>query len=60
MSQTTSDFLITRLKTWGVRRIYGYPADGINGSMRTSSKYTVPRPVKATVTLTMPEAGTRR
>ena len=31
MSQTTSDFLIGRLKTWGVRRIYGYPGDGING-----------------------------
>jgi len=31
MSQTTSDFLIQRLREWGVRRIYGYPGDGING-----------------------------
>jgi pyruvate dehydrogenase (quinone) len=28
---TTSDFLIERLHDWGVRRIYGYPGDGING-----------------------------
>ncbi|MEA2491555.1 MAG: hypothetical protein QOH21_3347 [Acidobacteriota bacterium] len=31
MSQTTSDFLVERLAAWGVRRIYGYPGDGING-----------------------------
>ena len=28
---TVSDFLIERLIGWGVRRIYGYPGDGING-----------------------------
>ena len=28
---TVSDFLIERLIAWGVRRIYGYPGDGING-----------------------------
>ena len=33
MSQTVSDFLIQRLYDWGVRRIYGYPGDGINGIM---------------------------
>jgi pyruvate dehydrogenase (quinone) len=27
------DFLIERLTEWGVRRIYGYPGDGINGIM---------------------------
>ena len=27
------DFLIERLSDWGVRRIYGYPGDGINGIM---------------------------
>jgi pyruvate dehydrogenase (quinone) len=32
-SQTTSDFLVSRLHAWGVRRIYGYPGDGINGIM---------------------------
>jgi pyruvate dehydrogenase (quinone) len=31
MSQTASDFLVHRLYQWGVRRIYGYPGDGING-----------------------------
>src|SRR5918999_3693087 len=33
MSQTTSEFMLTRLREWGVRRIYGYPGDGINGLM---------------------------
>jgi pyruvate dehydrogenase (quinone) len=33
MRQTTSDFLVQRLYDWGVRRIYGYPGDGINGVM---------------------------
>lgn len=31
MSETVGDFLIDRLHAWGVRRIYGYPGDGING-----------------------------
>jgi pyruvate dehydrogenase (quinone) len=31
MSQTIGDFLVRRLRDWGVRRIYGYPGDGING-----------------------------
>ena len=31
MSQTVGDFLIDRLHAWGVRRIFGYPGDGING-----------------------------
>jgi pyruvate dehydrogenase (quinone) len=33
MAQTVSDFLLDRLHAWGVRRIYGYPGDGINGLM---------------------------
>jgi pyruvate dehydrogenase (quinone) len=33
MGQTCSDFLIARLRQWGVRRIFGYPGDGINGIM---------------------------
>jgi len=28
---TVGDFLIERLVAWGVKRIYGYPGDGING-----------------------------
>jgi pyruvate dehydrogenase (quinone) len=31
MSGTVSDYLLYRLLQWGVRRIYGYPGDGING-----------------------------
>jgi len=30
MAQTTADFLLERLHANGVRRIYGYPGDGIN------------------------------
>jgi len=28
---SVSDFLVERLHAWGVRRIFGYPGDGING-----------------------------
>ena len=31
MTTTVGDFLVDRLYAWGVRRIYGYPGDGING-----------------------------
>jgi pyruvate dehydrogenase (quinone) len=31
VSQTVGDFLVERLHAWGVRRIFGYPGDGING-----------------------------
>ena len=31
MAENVSDFIIQRLFDWGVRRIYGYPGDGING-----------------------------
>jgi pyruvate dehydrogenase (quinone) len=31
MSQTVGDYLLERLTHWGIRRIYGYPGDGING-----------------------------
>lgn len=33
MAKTTSDYLVNRLYEWGIRRIYGYPGDGINGVM---------------------------
>ena len=33
MSDTVGDYILERLSTWGVRRIYGYPGDGINGLM---------------------------
>jgi pyruvate dehydrogenase (quinone) len=31
--KTTSDQVLERLHDWGVRRVYGYPGDGINGLM---------------------------
>jgi len=31
MAQTVGDFIIERLYAWGVRKIFGYPGDGING-----------------------------
>jgi pyruvate dehydrogenase (quinone) len=31
MPENVSDFLVKRLHDWGIRRIYGYPGDGING-----------------------------
>lgn len=30
-SFTVSDAIVERLAAWGVRRIYGFPGDGING-----------------------------
>lgn len=33
MSQTVSDHILARLSEWDIRRIYGYPGDGINGLM---------------------------
>jgi pyruvate dehydrogenase (quinone) len=31
MSATVGDFVVERLSQWGVRRMFGYPGDGING-----------------------------
>ena len=31
MSQTVSDYVVRRLSAWGVKRVFGYPGDGING-----------------------------
>src|SRR5262249_22973672 len=33
MSDTCADFLVERLHQWGIKRIFGYPGDGINGIM---------------------------
>src|SRR2546430_16986844 len=38
MSQTVGDYLLDRLATWGIRRIYGYPGDGINGIIGAFSR----------------------
>src|SRR6266581_6090975 len=31
MAKTVSDYVLERLATWGVHRVFGYPGDGING-----------------------------
>src|SRR5215212_2093470 len=31
MSQDVAHYILERVARWGVRRIYGYPGDGING-----------------------------
>ncbi|CAA9508273.1 MAG: Thiamine pyrophosphate-requiring protein PA2108 [uncultured Segetibacter sp.] len=31
MSKTVGKFIIDRLTAWGVKRVFGYPGDGING-----------------------------
>ncbi|MEI7035512.1 thiamine pyrophosphate-requiring protein [Fulvimonas yonginensis] len=33
MSETVGDFILRRLSEWGIRRVFGYPGDGINGIM---------------------------
>jgi pyruvate dehydrogenase (quinone) len=30
VGQLVADYVLKRLSEWGVRRIYGYPGDGIN------------------------------
>ena len=30
ITKTISDFVLARLGQWGVRRLFGYPGDGIN------------------------------
>ena len=31
MAETVGDFIVRRLREWGVGRVFGYPGDGING-----------------------------
>ncbi len=31
MAQTAGEYLVRRLREWGVQRVFGYPGDGING-----------------------------
>ena len=39
MATTVSDQLLQRLVEWGVRRVYGYPGDGINGVMGALNRF---------------------
>ena len=38
MSTTVGDYLLERLSIWGIKRIYGYPGDGINGILGAFSR----------------------
>jgi pyruvate dehydrogenase (quinone) len=40
MAETVADFVLQRLYDWGVRRIYGYPGDGINGFIGALARAT--------------------
>nr|HET7859689.1 thiamine pyrophosphate-requiring protein [Caldimonas sp.] len=38
MAQTVGEFFVHRLRQWGVRTIFGYPGDGINGVLQGLEK----------------------
>ncbi len=33
MAQQVADYVLHRLTEWGIKRVYGYPGDGINGML---------------------------
>ncbi|UEM25137.1 thiamine pyrophosphate-requiring protein (plasmid) [Skermanella mucosa] len=39
MAQTVGDFFWQRLHDWGVRRVFGYPGDGINGLLGALNRF---------------------
>lgn len=40
MGKTASDYLVQRLYDWGIRRVFGYSGDGINGVMGALNRAT--------------------
>jgi pyruvate dehydrogenase (quinone) len=38
MAQTVGDYLLTRLRDWGVEQVFAYPGDGINGIVAAFGK----------------------
>jgi pyruvate dehydrogenase (quinone) len=40
MAKTVGDQIVERLHAWGVRRVFGYPGDGINGVMAALNRMT--------------------
>src|ERR1700726_4038846 len=38
MAEKVSDFMLKRLSEWGIKRIYGYPGDGILGIMEALAR----------------------
>ncbi|MBS0350051.1 MAG: thiamine pyrophosphate-requiring protein [Proteobacteria bacterium] len=39
MTNTVADFLLNRVSEWGIKRIYGYPGDGINGLLGALNRH---------------------
>ncbi|TFW32513.1 thiamine pyrophosphate-requiring protein [Massilia horti] len=39
MARNVGDFIVERLYHWGVRRIFGYPGDGINGVLGALNRF---------------------
>lgn len=39
MADTVGDFILQRVSEWGVKRIFGYPGDGINGLMGAMGRH---------------------
>src|SRR5436305_7985171 len=42
MGQNVAEFILSRLNEWGVKQIYGYPGDGINGLLGAFHKVEKP------------------
>ncbi|HWE90906.1 MAG TPA: thiamine pyrophosphate-requiring protein [Pseudonocardiaceae bacterium] len=38
MAETVGDYLLRRLREWGVEQVFGYPGDGINGIVASFGK----------------------
>ncbi|MBB4689117.1 thiamine pyrophosphate-requiring protein [Amycolatopsis jiangsuensis] len=38
MAETVGDYLLQRLREWGVEQVFGYPGDGINGIVASFGK----------------------
>src|SRR5581483_2439114 len=38
MAQTVADFVLELLRAWGIRRVFAYPGDGINGLLGAFEK----------------------
>src|SRR3954467_13395490 len=38
MAQTDGDYLLQRLREWGVEQVFAYPGDGINGLVASFGK----------------------
>jgi pyruvate dehydrogenase (quinone) len=43
MARTVGDFFWERLYQWGVRRVFGFPGDGINGLLGGLARFGTDR-----------------